>query len=119
MIMEIYITALISALSPQVVSALLGGLVGVRIKSKNGGYSRRYSCLIALGSIITVAAVAQYFYSVYNLKMLFVHSFIGILIGIMSANLLHAFNLFAPKFAKIIVHNLGEKVTERLDKYLD
>lgn len=117
--MEIYITALIGALSPQVVSALLGGLVGVRIKSRKEGYSRSYSLFIAVGSIIAVAATAEYFYSVYNLEMLFVHSFIGILIGIMSANLLHAFNLFAPKFAKNIVNRLGEKLTEMLDKYLD
>lgn len=119
MIMEIYINALISALSPQVVFALLGGLVGVRIKSKREGYSRSYSWFIALGSIIAVGATAEYFYSVYNLEMIFVHSFIGVIMGIMSANLLHAFNLFAPKFAKNIVNKLGEKITEKLDKYLD
>ena len=117
--MEIYISALVGALSPQVVSALLGGLVGVRIKSKRDGYSRRYSFLIAVGSIIAVAAVAEYFYSVHDLTMLFVHSFIGILIGIMSASLLHAFNLFAPKFATNTINMLGEKLTKRLDKYLD
>lgn len=117
--MEIYINALIGALSPQVVFALLGGLVGVRIKSRKEGYSRSYSLFIAIGSIIAVGATAEYFHSAYDLQMLFVHSFLGVLIGIMSANLLHAFNLFAPKFAKNIVNRLGEKLTEMLDKYLD
>lgn len=121
--MEIYINALLMALSPQVVFALLGGLIGVGIKSRIEGYNWGYTIFISIGSLIAVGATAEYLYSVHNLTSIFVHMFIAVIIGIIGASILHSFNLFAPILASKIVETTGNKLSDtlgdKLDKYLD
>lgn len=117
--MEIYINALVSALTPQVVFALIGGIIGVAIKSKIEGYTWRYTIFIAIGSLIAVGATAEYLYSSYKLTSIFLHMFIAVIMGIIGASILHAFNLFAPSFASAVVEKAADKVSGQLDKYLD
>ena len=117
--MEIYINALLLALSPQVVFALIGGLIGVGIKSKIEGYSRGYTTFISIGSLIAVGAMSEYLLQKHHLEFLFGHMFIAIIIGIIGASILHAFNVFAPILAEKIVNIFGDKITKKLDNYLD
>lgn len=117
--MEIYINAMLSALSPQVVFALIGGLIGVGIKSRIEGYNWVYTIFISFGSLIAVGAVSEYLYSVYHAEHIFLHMFIGVIIGIIGASILHAFNIFAPGFATKLVDKAGDKVLTKVDKYTD
>lgn len=117
--MEIYINALLAALTPQVVFALIGGIIGVAIKSKIEGYTWGYTIFIAIGSLIACGATAEYLYSSHNLTSIFLHMFIAVIMGIIGASILHSFNLFAPRFATTLVEKAGDKVSEKLDNYLD
>lgn len=117
--MEIYINALLSALSPQVVFALIGGLIGVGIKSRIEGYNWIYTIFIGIGSLIAVGAVSEYLYSVHQAHYIFLHMFIGVVMGIIGASVLHAFNIFAPGFATVLVDKAGDKVLNKVDKYTD
>lgn len=116
--MEIYINALLVALSPQVFFALIGGLIGVGIKSKIEGYNWAYTIFISIGSLIAVGAVSEYLLNKHDLESIFFHMFIAIIVGIIGASILHAFNLFAPQYATKLVAKVGDKVNDKLDKYL-
>lgn len=116
--MEIYISALIAALSPQVVFAMFGGSIGVLIKSKIEGHSWAYTVFIAIGSLVAVGATSEYLYTVHSMESIFLHMFIGVIIGIIGASILHAFNLFAPLFANKFVNKAGDKVLDKVDKYI-
>ena len=117
--MEIYINALLAALSPQVAFALLGGLIGVGIKSRIEGYNWIYTIFIGFGSIIAVGAVSEYFYSIRHVDYIFLHMLIGVVIGIIGASILHAVNIFAPGFATVIVDKAGDKLITKIDKFKD
>lgn len=116
--MEIYIIALLAALSPQVVFALLGGSIGVLIKSRIENHSWAYTIFISIGSLIAVGATAEYLFTVHSVESIFLHMFIGVIIGIIGASILHAFNTFAPNFATKIVDKAGDKVLNQVDKYI-
>lgn len=113
--MEVYIHALLTALSPQVFFALVGGIVGILIKSEVDEYGWFYTIFISIGSIIAVGAISEYLVTVYSVESIFAHMFIGILVGIMGASILHAFNAFTPGFANKVVNKTGDKILNKVD----
>lgn len=115
--MEIYINALMVALSPQVFFALIGGTVGIFIKSEVDEYGWFYTIFISIGSIIAVGASSEYLYSVREVESIFAHMFVGTLVGIIGASILHALNIFTPTFANKLVNSAGDKVLEKVDKF--
>ena len=117
--MEIYINALLMTLSPQVVSALIGGMVGISIKSKISEYGWFYTIFISIGSIIAVGATSEYFYSVRGVTFIFAHMLLGTLVGLIGSYTLHAINIFTPNFAHTLVNKTGDKILEKVDKYAD
>lgn len=117
--MEIYLSALLVALSPQVVFALMGGGIGVLIKSKIDAHGWIYTIFISIGSLIAVGATSEYLLTVHSVSSIFLHMFIGVIIGIIGASILHSFNLFAPTFANKFVNTAGDRVLKEIDKRIN
>lgn len=115
--MEIYINALILALTPQVFFAILGGIIGIVIKSEVDEYGWFYTIFISIGSIIAVTAAAEYMYTAHGVESIFAHMLLGTIMGILGASLLHAFNIFTPKLANTIITKAGDNVISKVDKF--
>ena len=110
--MELFIEALHSLLIPQVVAALIGGLIGASMNIKVELYGWRLSILFALGSLVSAGALAEYLTYNYNIKFILLHFVLGIMVGILGNSLLISINLAAPDFTSKLVNVLSNGILE-------
>lgn len=96
--MELFMEALKSIFIPQVVAALMGGLLGACISIKVELHGWRISILLAIASLIIAGAMSEYLTYNFSVKFILLHCGLGMLIGILGNSLLNAINTAAPDF---------------------
>ena len=110
--MEIFIETMHTLLIPQVVAALIGGLIGASINIKVELYGWRLSILFAIGSLVSAGAIAEYITYIHSINFIFLHCVLGILVGILGNSLLNAIYVEAPDFTGKLVNVLSEGIIE-------
>lgn len=110
--MELFIEALQSILIPQIVAALIGGLLGASISIKVELYGWRISILIAISSLIITAAISEYLTNNFNVDSILAHGGLAVLIGILGNSLLNTINAQAPIFMENLMDVLSNGVIQ-------
>lgn len=96
--MELFMEALQSIFIPQVVAALIGGLLGACTSIKVELHGWRISILLAIASLIIAGAISEYLTYNFSVKFILLHCGLGLLVGILGNSLLNAINVAAPDF---------------------
>lgn len=115
--MDTFIEAIAVLLIPQVVSGLLGGLIGSLISVKVELYGWRLSILFGICSIISAGALAEYLTYSNGLKFILLHCVLGMLVGVVGNAALDALNLAAPEHMRKIVNGTGDGILYKIKKY--
>ena len=108
------IEALFSLLIPQVIAALIGGLIGAAISIKVALYGWRLSLLCAAGSLILAGALAEYITYTHEVDFILLHGALGILVGILGNSALNSINSAAPDFVDRVIVVLSNGLIEVL-----
>lgn len=110
--MEVYMEALKSIFIPQVVAALIGGLLGASISIKVELYGWRVSILLAIASLIVTAAISEYLTYNFSVSSILLQCGLGVFIGMLGNSLLNAINTQAPSFMVNLVDVLSNGIIQ-------
>lgn len=112
--MSIYLEALLTTLSPQVVASLLGGLFGtlLQVNKKVAKYGVVTMSCLGLGGVITAAAASEYISFYLEVNQVFIHSLAGYIVGLLAVSALDAVSELAPNQMSSIVNGTGETALE-------
>lgn len=105
---------LIASLTPQVlmalVGALIGGLLGVRDRFKEYGFY--LTLLLVISSVMIGGAVVDYLAREYHLKSLLLSWVIGLGFGIFGSMAVDMLRLTSPSLAEKLVNGMGNEAVE-------
>lgn len=112
--MNIYLEALLTTLTPQVVASLLGGLFGtlLQVNKKVAKYGVVTMACLGLGGVITAAAASEYISNYLDVHLVFLHSLAGYIVGLLAVSALDAVSELAPNQMSAIVNGTGETALE-------
>lgn len=112
--MNIYLEALLTTLTPQVVASLLGGLFGtlLQVNKKVAKYGVVTMACLGLGGVITAAAASEYISNYLEVQLVFLHSLAGYIVGLLAVSALDAVSELAPNQMSAIVNGTGETALE-------
>lgn len=96
--MEYFTTALSSTLTPQMIMALIGGLIGTNMSSDVKLYGWRLTILTAIISMSLVGVSSEYISYKWGVTSLIGHFAQGCLAGMVGMRLLDAIRLALPDF---------------------
>ena len=108
--MNTLLEVLYNILTPEIVSALLGGLIGASITIKIDVYGYRLSILFSIGSIISAGAFSEYISIRWNINSLFAQGLIGIIVAIIANSLLDKIHVKSPKMIENLISLIEEDV---------
>ena len=112
--MENLQTELIASLTPTVlmalIGALIGGLLGVRDRFKEYGFY--LTLLLVISSVMIGGAVVDYLAREYHLKSLLLSWVIGLGFGIFGSMAVDMLRLASPSLADKLVNGMGNEAVE-------
>lgn len=106
--MNIYLEALQTTLTPEVVAGLCGGLLGAGITIKTELHGLRLSVLFFIGSIGNAGAMSEAITHVWGIYSLYAQFGIGTLVAILSNSLLDKLHAKSPRLVGKLIDVIEE-----------
>lgn len=112
--MNVFLEVITNALTPQVVSSLLGGFFGtlLQLNRKVAVYGVVTMVCLNIGGIVMSAAASEYVSSYLDIHSLFIHSALGYIVGLLAVSALDAASELAPNQMSAIINGTGETALE-------
>lgn len=110
--METYSMALIGAVSPQVIAALIGGLIGLLFSAKPSKYGWWSTVMSTLVGLIAAGAAGEYLSAVRGVQSLWWCGLIGAASGVPFGALMDTIRVLSPPLFEKIIHHLGDTVID-------
>lgn len=123
--MNIFLEALITTLTPQVVSSLLGGFFGtlLQVNKKVAVYGVVTVVCLGIGGIVAAASASEYITYKLGFNYIFIHTLVGYTVGLLAVSALDLLSELAPNQMSAIINGTGETALElikaRLRFWLD
>lgn len=112
--MNIFLEALITTLTPQVVSSLLGGFFGtlLQVNKKVAIYGVVTVVCLGIGGIVAAASASEYITHKLDISFIFIHTLVGYLVGLLAVSALDLLSELAPNQMSAIINGTGETALE-------
>lgn len=120
--MNIYIDALSIALTPQVVAAFIGGLLGASAAADIQRYGLRLTVIFTALGVLAAGAVAEYLTAYRGITSVLLHVIISPFVGMCFGYLLDAIRVTMPNLFNKLLSSVGDTaiagVTEFIKRWL-
>lgn len=110
--MDLYIAALISSVTPQVLIAWIGGFIGVNISSDVKMYGYRLTILTAIVTLALVGVASEYLVYKWSTESITGHFALGAMVGMTGMRLLDAIRLALPDLMHSLIDLAGKSVLD-------
>ena len=123
--MSVILEVFTTALTPQVVSSLLGGFFGtlLQVNRKVAVYGVVTIVCLGLGGVVAAASASEYVTHKLDVSFIFIHALVGYLVGLLAVSALDLLSELAPNQMSAIINGTGETALElikaRLRFWLD
>lgn len=112
--MNTFLEVLITTLTPQVVSSLLGGFFGtlLQVNRKVAVYGVVTIVCLGIGGVVAAASASDYITHKLDISFIFVHTLVGYLVGLLAVSALDLLSELAPNQMSAIINGTGETALE-------
>lgn len=112
--MNIFLEALITTLTPQVVASLLGGFFGtlLQVNKKVAIYGVVTVICLGIGGVVAAASVSEYITYKLDIDYIFIHTIAGYVVGLLAVSALDLLSELAPNQMSAIINGTGETALE-------
>lgn len=112
--MNIFLEVLITTLTPQVVSSLLGGFFGtlLQVNKKVAVYGVVTIVCLGIGGVVAAASASEYITHTLDMNYIFIHTIVGYLVGLLAVSTLDLLSELAPTQMSAIINGTGETALE-------
>lgn len=105
--MELFLSTITSSLTPQIIFAMLGGIVGALIASDFKRYGWLLSCLFIFASIAMAASAGEYLQQSKGIQSIWLLLVLNIPLGMVVGATLDVIRIVSPNLIKKLVVNVG------------
>lgn len=109
---DAYTAAFLSAITPQIFIAIIGGIIGTNISSDVSLYGRRLTVLTALVTLMMVGVSSEYMSVTWDNNSILGHILLGAIVGMSGMRLLDALRLALPDLMHSIIELAGKSTLE-------
>lgn len=113
--MDIFIVAILSSLTPQMVVAFIGGFIGANISSDIKLYGLRLTILTGVMAVALSGGVSEYIAYKWQVTSLIAHFGLGGLSGMAGMRLLDALRLALPDLTYKLINLAGKSSLELVE----
>ena len=112
--MSILLDVVITTLTPQVVSSLLGGFFGtlLQVNRKVAVYGVVTIVCLGIGGVVAAASASEYVTHKLDVSSIFIHALVGYLVGLLAVSTLDLLSELAPNQMSAIINGTGETALE-------
>lgn len=116
--MSTFLSSLELLIIPQVVTAIIGGFLGVAClwKSFVSVYGYILTSLFSVIGLVSAGAASEFFFNSYGTSSIFYHCLIGCGAGVLGVSGIDALRLLAPKIMKKIIDATGNTAVNIIKK---
>lgn len=112
--MDTYTIALIGAVSPQVIAALIGGFIGLMYSAKPSKYGWWATIISTLAGLIAAGAAGEYLSTIRGVQSLWWCALLGAASGVPFGALMDTIRVLSPPLFEKIIHYLGDTVIDEM-----
>lgn len=105
--MELFLSTITSSLTPQIIFAMLGGIVGALIASDFKRYGWLLSCLFIFASIAMAASAGEYLQQSKGIQSIWLLLVLNIPLGMVVGATLDVIRIVSPSLIERLVVNVG------------
>lgn len=109
---DAYTAAFVTAITPQIFIALIGGVIGTNISSDVKTYGWRLTVLTAIITQMMVGVSSEYMSVKWGNNSIVGHIFLGAIVGMAGMRLLDAIRLALPDLMHSIIDLAGKSTLE-------
>lgn len=109
---DAYTAAFVSAITPQIFIAIIGGVIGTNISSDIKLYGIRLSILTAIVTLSMVGVASEYMSYKWGTQSIIGHFALGAIVGMAGMRLLDATRLALPDLMHSIIDLAGKSTLE-------
>lgn len=105
--MELFFATLTLSFTPQIVSAILGGLLGSLISSDRARYGWQLSLLFCIAALAFAGAMGEYLYNSRGITSIFWLFVLNIPLGMIVGSFLDVLRIASPPLIQRLVNGIG------------
>lgn len=105
--MEVFLTTLTLSFTPQIVFAMLGGLLGAGIASDRERYGWQLSLLFTIAAVVFSAAMGEYFHKDREIESIFWLFALNVPLGMTVGSTLDVLRIASPPLIERLINGIG------------
>lgn len=105
--MDVFFTTLTLSFTPQIIFAILGGLLGAAIASDRDRYGWQLSLLFTIAAVAFAAAMGEYLFISRGIKSIFWLFVLNVPLGMIVGSTLDVLRIASPPLIEKLVNGIG------------